>query len=180
MIDAIVSSLRSPDPSTKVGCSIVKDNKPLSTGYNGAPRGIHPSQMPWEREGNFVDTKYAYVVHSELNAILNCKYDLTNAELYVTLFCCNECMKAVIQSGIKTIHYLNDKYKHTDSCIVSRKMAELAGIELVEHQWDSQRAKDIANFIENGVHCCVEQKNNLFIDDDRIPVLEVPKDDEEA
>ena len=104
---AYLSSLRSEDPSTQVGaCIVSKDNRILSIGYNGAPNGFEDKCFPWDREGEFLDTKYAYVCHAELNAISNFrgnKKDLEGAKLYVTLFPCNECTKLVIQNGIKEI-----------------------------------------------------------------------------
>lgn len=126
---AILSSHRSKDPSTGVGACIVNsDNKILSMGYNGAPTGLSDDIMPWGREGNFIDTKYAYVCHSELNAILNCPTSVKGARVYVTLFPCNECAKAIIQSGIKEVIYLDDKYHDTDGCKVSRMLFDNCGV----------------------------------------------------
>lgn len=127
---ALFSSYRSKDPNTTVGACIVdNNNKIVSIGYNGAPRGLNDDDMPWDREGNFVNTKYAYVCHSELNAILNCKNNLENTKIYVSLFPCNECAKAIVQSGIKEIIYLSDKYNGTDSDIVSKRILDAAGIK---------------------------------------------------
>ena len=126
---AILSSHRSKDPSTGVGACIVNsDNKILSMGYNGAPTGLSDDIMPWGREGNFIDTKYAYVCHSELNAILNCPTSVKGARVYVTLFPCNECAKAIIQAGIKEVIYLDDKYHDTDGCKVSRMLFDNCGV----------------------------------------------------
>lgn len=130
---AHLSALRSKDPNTQVGACIVdKDNKIVSVGYNGMPRGVKDSEVPWQREGGFVDTKYAYVVHAELNAILNSPRSLKDCTLYVSLFPCNECAKAIIQAGIKKIVYESDKYNGTDGNVVSKKMLNLADIELVQ------------------------------------------------
>ena len=111
---AYLSSLRSKDPSTQVGaCIVSEDNRILSIGYNGAPNGFEDKCFPWDREGEFLDTKYPFVCHAELNAISNFrgnKKDLEGAKLYVTLFPCNECTKLVVQNGIKEIIYLSDKY----------------------------------------------------------------------
>ena len=126
---AILSSKRSKDPSTQVGACIVRDNKILSMGYNGAPTGYSDDAMPWNREGNFINTKYAYVCHAELNAILNSKTSLENSKIYVDLFPCNECAKAIIQSGIKEIIYVSDKYKDTDAIKVSKQMLDECGIK---------------------------------------------------
>ena len=128
---AMLSALRSKDPSTKVGACIVNVNKRIvGIGYNGLPGGCDDDEFPWERNGGFLDTKYAYVVHAEPNAILNATSDLTNATLYVTLFPCNECAKLIIQSGIKEIVYVSDKYFDTDASKASRRMLEAAGLKL--------------------------------------------------
>lgn len=128
---AMLSALRSKDPSTKVGACIVNQNKRIvGIGYNGLPCGCSDDEFPWERSGGFLDTKYAYVVHAEPNAILNATSDLTNATLYVTLFPCNECAKLIIQSGIKEIVYVSDKYQDTDASKASRRMLEAAGLKL--------------------------------------------------
>ena len=108
---ALLSAQRSKDSHTQVGACIVNDeHKIVSVGYNGMPTGCDDDQMPWEREGDFLDTKYPFVCHAELNAILNCNTDLHGCTLYVTLFPCNECAKAIIQSGIRRIVYLDNKY----------------------------------------------------------------------
>jgi dCMP deaminase len=126
---AILSSERSKDPSTRVGACIVNsDNKILSMGYNGAPTGLSDDIMPWDREGDNLKTKYPYVCHSELNAILNCPTSVKGAKVYVTLFPCNECAKAIIQSGIKEVIYLSDKYHDSDGCRASRMMFDNCGV----------------------------------------------------
>ena len=132
---AILSSERSKDPSTRVGACIVNDeNKILSMGYNGAPIGFSDDEMPWEREGETLKTKYPYVCHSELNAILNCPTSVKGAKVYVTLFPCNECAKAIIQAGIKEVIYLSDKYKDTDSNIASRMMFDACGVSYRKYE----------------------------------------------
>ena len=129
---AQLSSMRSKDPSTTVGAVVVSnDNRILSIGYNGAPNGFHDDDFPWGREGNPLDTKYLYVVHAERNAILNyrgSKKDLEGAKVYVTLFPCNECAKEIIQSGIKEIIYVSDKYKDTEEVISSKRMFDACGV----------------------------------------------------
>ena len=128
---AHLSALRSKDPNTQVGACIVdQDNKVVSIGYNGMPRGCNDEDFPWEREGGFLDTKYAFVVHAELNAILNSPRPVNGCTLYVSLFPCNECAKAIIQSGIKKIIYESDKYDGTEGNIASKKMLQEAGVEL--------------------------------------------------
>ena len=133
---AILSAERSKDPSSQVGACIVDmDNKIISVGYNGAPLGYDDDKdMTWEREGSFLDTKYAYVCHSELNAILNSKTSVKGCKLYVTLFPCNECAKVIIQSGIKEFVYLSDKYEGTESNIASKKMFDVCGIKYKKYE----------------------------------------------
>lgn len=126
---AHLSRLRSKDPSTQVGAVIVNPKKRIvGIGYNGFPQGVSDEDFPWEREGDFLNSKYAYVVHAELNAILNSTVPLDNCSIYVSLFPCNECAKAIIQSGIKEIVYEDDKYASTDAIIVSKKMLDAAGV----------------------------------------------------
>ena len=133
---AMLSCERSKDPSTQVGACIVStDNKILSIGYNGAPTGFNDDKdMPWDRSGNPLETKYLYVCHSELNAILNTKNDLRNSKLYVTLFPCNECAKAIIQTGIKEVIYYDDKYADSDNNIAARKMFDACGIKYKKYK----------------------------------------------
>lgn len=127
---AKLSALRSKDPSTKVGACIVNTKKRIvGIGYNGLPYGCSDDLFPWEREGEFLDTKYPYVVHAEPNAILNSTTKLDDATLYVTLFPCNECAKLIIQSGIKEIVYISDKYSGNNDNIASKKMLNAAGIK---------------------------------------------------
>ena len=129
---AHLSALRSKDPNTQVGAAIVDENmRVVSVGYNGFPKGCSDDTFPWEREGGMMDTKYAYVVHAELNAILNSPRPVSGCTLYVSLFPCNECAKAIIQSGIRRIVYESDKYADTDATRASKAMLEAAGVELV-------------------------------------------------
>ena len=127
---ALLSTERSKDPSTSVGaCIVSEDNKILSVGYNGMPIGISDDEFPWSREGDPLDTKYLYVCHAELNAILNYTgVNIKGAKIYTTLFPCNECTKAIIQKGIKEIIYKSDKYSDTDTVIASKKMLDAAGV----------------------------------------------------
>ena len=130
MLVAKVSAMRSKDPNTQVGACIVDDDKKiLSCGYNGAPVGYSDEDMPWDREGEFTDTKYAYVCHAEMNAILNSHADLRGSTVYVDLFPCNECAKAIVQAGIKKVVYLSDKYNGTDGNIVAKRIFDKCGIE---------------------------------------------------
>ena len=126
---AKLAGMRSKDPGTQVGACIVgQDNKILSMGYNGFPIGCSDDEFPWERQGE--ETKYPYVVHAELNAILNSGGRvLKGAKLYVALFPCNECAKAIIQSGIREIIYLSDKYHDTNASIASRRLFNMAGVK---------------------------------------------------
>ena len=125
---AKLSGMRSKDPNTQVGACIVSpDNIIISTGYNGLPNGCSDDEYPWEREGE--ETKYPYVVHAELNAILNANgRDLRGSRLYVALFPCNECAKAIIQAGVKEVLYLSDKYASTAATRASKRMLDSAGV----------------------------------------------------
>ncbi len=127
---ALLSAKRSKDPSTQVGACIVnKAHKIVSVGYNGMPTGCSDDAFPWDREGDLLDTKYPYVCHAELNAILNnIGFSLQDCTIYVPLFPCNECAKAIIQSGIREIVYISDKYAHTDSVRASKNMLDHAGV----------------------------------------------------
>lgn len=131
---AILSALRSKDPSTQVGACIANDdNKVVSIGYNGMPQGLKDDQMPWGH-GDGLESKYLYVCHAEFNAILNSQIvNLKGTKIYVTLFPCNECAKAIAQAGIKEIIYLSDKYKDTDSTKVSKKIFDEVGIQYHEY-----------------------------------------------
>ena len=134
---AQLSAQRSKDPSTQVGaCIVSQDNKILSMGYNGLPWGCSDDDFPWEKTDNTPEhSKYFYSTHSELNAILNYRGgSLEGTKLYVTLFPCNECAKAVIQCGIRTIIYDSDKYDGTDSVIASKRMLDAAGVSYHQYQ----------------------------------------------
>ncbi|MCD7813253.1 MAG: dCMP deaminase family protein [Lachnospiraceae bacterium] len=136
MAVAKLAGMRSKDPNSQVGtCIVSEDNKILSMGYNGFPKGCSDDEFPWEREGDETDTKYPYVVHSELNAILNYRGgSLEGAKLYVSLFPCNECAKAIIQAGIKTVVYDDDKYEGTSSVLTSKRMMDAAGVRYYRYQ----------------------------------------------
>ena len=133
---AQLSAMRSKDPNTQVGaCIVSKENKILSMGYNGFPKGCDDDEYPWNRDGDVYDSKYAYVTHSELNAILNYRGgSLDGTKLYVTLFPCNECAKAIIQAGLKTVVYACDKYADTAAVLASKRMFRAAGVELVPYR----------------------------------------------
>lgn len=129
---AILASERSKDPSTQVGACIVdRENRILSVGYNGTPNGFDDDKFPWSRTGENLKTKYPYVCHAELNAILNyrgSRKDLKDAKIYVDLFPCNECAKAIIQSGITEVIYLSDKYKTEENNIAARTLFDECGV----------------------------------------------------
>ena len=133
---ALLSAQRSKDNGTQVGsCIVSHDHKILSLGYNGMPIGCMDDSMPWGREGNPLDTKYMYVCHAELNAILNSAGgDLRGARLYSTLFPCNECAKAIIQSGITEVVYLSDKYADSEATIASKRMFDMVGVKYSAYQ----------------------------------------------
>ena len=138
---AMLSAQRSKDPSTQVGACIAnRDHKILSVGYNGMPTGCSDDVMAWERDGSLLDTKYLYVCHAELNAILNNDGgSLKGAIIYVTLFPCNECAKAIIQSGIREVVYWHDKYADTPAVQASKRMFELAGVTCRTYQPSGKR-----------------------------------------
>ena len=136
---AMLAAKRSKDPNTQVGaCIVSEDNIIISTGYNGMPKGCSDDEFPWDRKGeNEAATKYPYVVHAELNAILNANgRDLRGSRIYVALFPCNECAKAIIQSGIKEVMYLSDKYNDTMLNLVSKKMLQAAGVKFTQMRTD--------------------------------------------
>lgn len=138
---AILSGMRSKDPNTQVGACIVSpDNKILSMGYNGFPMGCSDDEFPWAREGE--DNKYYYTTHSELNAILNYRGgSLEGAKMYVSLFPCNECAKAIIQAGIKTVIYDSDKYKDTPAVMASKRMFKSAGVNFYQYERTNREIK---------------------------------------
>jgi dCMP deaminase len=131
MAVAFLSSMRSKDPSTQVGACIVNtDNRIVGIGYNGFPRGCSDDILPWSREAeNELDTKYPYVCHAEVNAIINKNSaDVSGCRIFVALFPCNECAKMIIQSGITEVVFLSDKYHDTPSMRASRRMLTMAGV----------------------------------------------------
>lgn len=138
---AKLTAMRSKDPSTQVGACIVSaDNRILSVGYNGAPNGFDDDNFPWNRQGENLETKYPYVCHAEMNAVLNyrgTRKDFENARIYVDLFPCNECAKIIIQSGIKEVVYLSNKYKDSENNIASRRLFDSCGVEY--HQLDLEK-----------------------------------------
>lgn len=144
MAIARISAMRSKDPSTQVGaCIVSKDNRILSIGYNGAPNGFDDNDFPWRREGEELETKYPYVCHAEMNAILNyrgSRKDLEGAILYVDLFPCNECAKMVIQSGIKEVIYLSDKYANSNNNIASKRLFDKCNVTYKKFE-DSKHKK---------------------------------------
>jgi len=136
MLIALLSAKRSKDPSTQVGACIVdSDNKVVSIGYNGMPRNIDDKDVTWNK-GEGSDSKYLYVCHAEFNAILNTRDGsyLKGCRIYVTLFPCNECTKAIIQTGIKEVIYLSDKYKDSIETQASKKMLKLANVKITPYE----------------------------------------------
>ena len=142
---AFLSGMRSKDPSTQVGaCIIDKEKKIIGMGYNGFPLGSSDDEMPWGKTGDFLDTKYPYVVHAELNAILNSIKSLKESTIYVTHFPCNECAKAIVQSGIKKVIYFSDKHKNLESTVASRTILKNARVEIVNLKMEKK--KIVINF----------------------------------
>jgi dCMP deaminase len=135
---AQLSSKRSKDPKTQVGaCIVTHENKIVGIGYNGFPKGISDDEFPWHDQGDFLQTKYPFVVHAEANAILNASQNLNGCKLFVTLFPCNECTKLIIQSGIKELVYVSNKDEGKDFQVASRKMLEKAQVKLRQISWES-------------------------------------------
>ena len=131
---AMLCAERSKDPNTTVGACIIDDDKKiLSCGYNGAPTGFSDEIMPWDRDGDFINTKYAYVCHAEANAILNSHSDLRGSTIYVDLFPCNECAKLIIQAGIKKVIYYSDKYNGTEGNIVAKKLFDECNVQYTKY-----------------------------------------------
>lgn len=146
MAVAILSGQRSKDPNTQVGACVANDrNKIVGVGYNGFPWGCSDDELPWDREGSYLDTKYPYVCHAELNAVLNSiTPDLRGCRLYVALFPCNECTKVIIQAGIREIIYLSDKYKDSDSVRASKIMLDKSST--IYRQFTPSRDSILLNF----------------------------------
>jgi dCMP deaminase len=143
---AHVIAERSKDPSTQAGAVVADEqNVVVGLGYNGWPRGIAVDALPWEREGKFLETKYAYVVHAEENAIYNANNSTKDCKIYCTLFPCNECAKTIIQNGIKEVIFESDKYKDVDAFIASKRMLDTAGIKYRQYICDWSKEKVYAN-----------------------------------
>jgi dCMP deaminase len=131
MLQAMIASFRSKDPSTKVGAVFVDENNhQVTMGYNGFVAGIDESQLPWGKDSSvgLENQKYGYVVHAEANAILHAKAPLRNTTAYVTLFPCNECAKLIASSKVKEIVFLSDKHSDKAHSIIARKIFDLAKI----------------------------------------------------
>ena len=143
---SLLAAERSKDPSTQVGACIVSgDNRILSTGYNGFPQGCSDDDFPWNRNAELGETKYNFVVHAELNAILNAGgKSLVGSRIFVSLFPCHECAKAIIQSGVKEVVYLSDKYNGTESDNASKRMLSSTGIKLTKMK--PTKAQLVLNF----------------------------------
>ena len=130
---ALLSAQRSKDPNTQVGACIVNpQNRIVGVGYNGFPRGCSDDEFPWGRDGAALDTKYVFVAHAELNAVLNSTEKLVDCRIFVALFPCNECAKVIIQSGINEVVYLSDKYAETDGVKASKKMFDAAKVKYTQ------------------------------------------------
>lgn len=144
MLQAVIASWRSPDPNTQVGAVIVdKENRTLGTGYNGFPRGISRNRFPWDRnKTDPLENKYAYVVHAEKNAIINCSVPIDEATCYVTLHPCNECAKDIIQVGINKVVYLENPYVNLWSSKAAEDLFLHLDIEVVRHKWKDSLAAD--------------------------------------
>ena len=137
---AFLSAMRSKDPSTQVGACIVKDTQIIGIGYNGFPKGSNDDDLSWGKTGDILYTKYPYVVHAELNAILNSINNLKGSTLYVTHYPCNECAKAIAQSGISKVVFYSDKHKHHELTKASTTILTNAGIKIEKYK---DREKEI-------------------------------------
>ncbi len=148
---ALLSAMRSKDPSTQVGACIVNDkNKIVGAGYNGLPIGCDDDEFPWEKTGDFLNTKYPYICHAELNAILNnIGMELKDCKIFTALFPCNECSKAIIQSGITEVIYLSDKYESNDVFKASKFMLDKSGVKY--RKVESKIMKLVLSFHEGDV-----------------------------
>lgn len=144
---AILTSMRSKDPNSQVGAVLVNDkNRIISLGYNGFPQGVDNYSLPWDRDGEFLNTKYPYVVHAEQNAVHNANMqDLSNCTLYCTLYPCVECGKIIIQKGIKNIIYLSDKYYHTDFSKAATKLFLMTGTICIKYTGHLQISMDLSS-----------------------------------
>lgn len=132
---AELAAQRSKDPSTQVGACIVgQNNEILSVGYNGFPKGCSDDTNSWKRDGDFLETKYAKVCHAELNCILLRRGNVQGTRLYVTLFPCNECAKAIIQSGIKEVIYKSDKYATSSATKIAKELFDESGVKYREYE----------------------------------------------
>lgn len=153
---AKLTAMRSKDPSTQVGACIVSaDNRILSVGYNGAPNGFDDDNFPWNRQGENLETKYPYVCHAEMNAVLNyrgTRKDFENARIYVDLFPCNECAKIIIQSEIKEVVYLSNKYKDSENNIASRRLFDSCGVEYRQIDLEKQITIEITPKVKTLKH----------------------------
>lgn len=140
---AVLSAYRSKDPGTQVGaCIVSNENRIMTVGYNGMPRGCSDDDYPWERVGDVLDTKYAFVCHAELNAILNYNGgSMKDSRCYVTLFPCNECAKALIQKGISEVIYMSDKYADSDETKASKRMFDSAGVKYRRYEMQNREIK---------------------------------------
>lgn len=144
MFNAILASKRSKDPRTQVGACIVNDkNRIVSIGYNGFPNGCDDDVYPWasHQDGkSLLECKRLYVCHAEMNAVMNRNAkSLKGCTIYTTLFPCNHCAQIIIQSEIKRVVYLDDKYADRDEFKAARRMMTSAGIEMVKHRFDDRR-----------------------------------------
>ena len=149
MAIAFLSAKRSKDPCTQVGACIVNDEKRIvGIGYNGMPTGCSDDQFSWKKDSsNLLDTKYLYVCHAEVNAILNKNSsDVKNCTIYVGLFPCNECAKVIIQSGIKLVIYMSDKHAHKVETVAAKKMFDAAGV--VYRQYVPKNKRIVIDFAE--------------------------------
>ena len=146
---AVLSGKRSKDPNTQVGACVVNaQNKIVGVGYNGLPIGCSDEDFPWQKNGEFLDTKYPYVCHAELNAIINnIGINLAGCRIYTALFPCNECSKAIIQAGLNEVVFLSDKYNGTEVSKASRRLLEASGVRF--RKVDIKQSSIVLSFVED-------------------------------
>lgn len=150
MLQAIMASFKSKDPNTKVGCVFVDDNNhQLSMGYNGQIAGIDESKTPWgnNKAVPLDQQKYAYVVHSEANAILHAKADLAHSRCYVTLFPCHECAKMIATVKVKEVIFLSDKYADTVENQIAKRIFDYSGVKYREIKLRKEIVTDLCDYL---------------------------------
>jgi dCMP deaminase len=130
---ALLASARSKDHRARNGaCIATPEQRIVGVGYNGLPRGCDDSDpVYWsDDDADPFRSRHSYVVHAEINAMLNCVVlPLKNATIYTTQFPCPRCCQAIIQAGITRVVYLREKPHHAAENAAAKKMFEAAKVE---------------------------------------------------